>query len=254
MPRLRSAVKRFKLPWEFHVCWWSKSRFSSRFSSLLPRCCYTTRTTTCTTRGKQRSDTPGAVMSNWSWWDRVVLARMAPPETFYSRQSTTTVRRSSLHLPIWELSMDFFSLPGGSWISNTPPSFPYNETIIKTSPFSPIMWQNLAMHSITSSQLAASQRCPATKRKEFMAVSESFYGKSSFNIVKVLPKLNFDILGGSLEQQADSRKTPSRRKTGRGSKWPDGDTQKPNGRNADYWLGYPFGSRHLKALIEKGSA
>jgi len=40
--------------------------------------------------------------------------------------------------------------------------------------------------------------------------------------------------GGSLEQQADSRKTPSRRKTGRGSKWPDGDTQKPNGRNADY--------------------
>ena len=58
-----------------------------------------------------------------------------------------------------------------------------------------------------------------------MAVSESFYGKSSFNIVKVLPKLNFDILGGSLEQQADSRKTPSRRKTGRGSKWPDGDTQ-----------------------------
>merc|ERR1712047_86966 len=40
------------------------------------------RTTTCTTRGKQRSGTPGAVMSSWSW------------------QSTTTVRRSSLHLPI----------------------------------------------------------------------------------------------------------------------------------------------------------
>ena len=130
MPRLPSVVRRFKFIWESHVYWWSRSRDSS----LLPRCCYTTRTTTCTTRGKQRSGTPGAVMSSWSWWDKVVLASMAPPETFCSRQSTTTVRRSSLHLPIWELSMVSFSLPGGLlWISYTPPSYPYNETIVKTS-------------------------------------------------------------------------------------------------------------------------
>ena len=66
MPRLRSAVRRLKLS-ENLMSIGDLDLGPHLDSSLLPRCCYTTRTTTCTTKGKQRSDTPGAVMSNWSW-------------------------------------------------------------------------------------------------------------------------------------------------------------------------------------------
>ena len=83
---------------------------------------------------------------------------------------------------------------------------------------------------LTTSQLAASPRCPAAKRKEFVAVRPTTF------FIKLDSETRCP--GCSLEQQADSGSTPSWWQAWRSSSRAAGNTQEPYGGVADHRLGH----------------